>query len=91
MVYKYNTQKDQVSELRLRLALSNCHKRVGVSLPSPGDGNRPSLRNFVLSTYLEFRMAEKVQKPSYSEYNTYIWLINLFDTKFGSLCYHRNY
>jgi hypothetical protein len=29
--------------------------RVGVSLPSPEDGNRSSFRNVVFSSYLEFR------------------------------------
>jgi hypothetical protein len=51
----------------LRLALSKEPNRVGVSLPSPEDGNRSSFRNFVFCYYLEFRTMNKVQKPSHSE------------------------
>jgi hypothetical protein len=35
----------------------------GVALPSPEDGNRSSLRNVVLSVYLEFRTMDEVKKP----------------------------
>jgi hypothetical protein len=34
----------------LRLPLSKRPNRVGVSLPSPGDGNRSSFRNVVFSS-----------------------------------------
>jgi hypothetical protein len=37
---------------------------VGISLPSPEDGNRSSFRNVVFSRYLEFRTMDKVHKPS---------------------------
>jgi hypothetical protein len=40
---------------------------IDVSLPLPKDGNRPSLRNYVFSSYLEFRKMDKVDKPSDSE------------------------
>jgi hypothetical protein len=39
----------------LRLALSKGRHRIGVSLPSPEDGNRSSFHNIVFSSYLEFR------------------------------------
>jgi hypothetical protein len=48
-------------------ALSKEPNRVGVSCPSPGDGNRSSFRNVVFSTYLEFWLTDKVHKPNYSE------------------------
>jgi hypothetical protein len=35
-------------------ALSKEPNRVGVSLPSPEDGNRSRFRNVVFSNYLEF-------------------------------------
>jgi hypothetical protein len=35
----------------LRLALSKEPSRVGVLLPSPGDGNGPTFRNVVFSSY----------------------------------------
>jgi hypothetical protein len=41
--------------------------RVGAFLPTPEDGNRSSFRNFVLSSYLEFRMIDKGHKPSDSD------------------------
>jgi hypothetical protein len=41
--------------------------RVGVSLPSPEDGNRSSFLNVMFSGYLEFRTMHKVQKPGNSE------------------------
>jgi hypothetical protein len=49
-------------KLNLRLALSKGSNRVGVSLPSPEDGNRTSVRNGVFSSYLAFRTMEKVHK-----------------------------
>jgi hypothetical protein len=39
----------------LRLALSKGLNRIGVSLPSPEDGNRSSYRNVAFSNYLKFR------------------------------------
>jgi hypothetical protein len=48
----------------LRLALSKRHDRVGFSLFSPEDGHISSFRHLVLSSYLEYRMMDKVQKPS---------------------------
>jgi hypothetical protein len=56
---------DQVQ--RLRLALARGPNRVGVSLPSPEDGNRCIFRNVVVRSYLEFRTIDNVQKPSNSE------------------------
>jgi hypothetical protein len=35
-----------------RLAISNASNRIGVSPPSPEDGNRSSFRNLVFSSYL---------------------------------------
>jgi hypothetical protein len=43
------------------------HNRIGVSLPSPEEGNRSSFRNVVFYSYLEFRTMNKVQKPSDSD------------------------
>jgi hypothetical protein len=51
----------------LRLALSKGPNRVGISLPLPEDGNRPSFRNVVFQ-YLEFRAMDKVQILGSSEY-----------------------
>jgi hypothetical protein len=51
----------------LRLAISKRPNRLGVSLSSPGNGNRSSFRNVVFSSYLEFWTMDKVQKPSGSE------------------------
>jgi hypothetical protein len=45
------------------LAIHNGPDWVGVSLPSPEDGNWSSFRNVVFSTYLEFRTMNKVHKP----------------------------
>jgi hypothetical protein len=36
-------------------------------LTSPGDGNRSSFWNTAFSSFLEYQMMDKVQKPSYSE------------------------
>jgi hypothetical protein len=47
----------------MRLTLSKVPNRVVVSF-SPEDGNRSSFRNFISSSYLEFRTMGKVQKPS---------------------------
>jgi hypothetical protein len=49
------------------LALSKRLNRIGVSLPSPEDGNRSSFLNVVFSRYLEFRTEDKAQKGSDSE------------------------
>jgi hypothetical protein len=46
-----------------RLVLSEGPNKVGVSLPSPVDGNRSSFRNVVFSIYLEFRTMDQVPKP----------------------------
>jgi hypothetical protein len=51
-----------------RLTLSKGPNSVGVSLPSPEDGNRSSVRNFIFLVYLEFWTMDEVQKPSNSEY-----------------------
>jgi hypothetical protein len=48
---------------------------VGVSLPSPEDGNRSSFRNVVF-LYLEFWTMEKVQIPSDPEQNYRVQLTN---------------
>jgi hypothetical protein len=53
----------------LGLALSKRPNRVGVSLPSPEDGNRSSFRNIFL--YLEFWTMDKVQKPSSEPFRFY--------------------
>jgi hypothetical protein len=42
-------------------------KRVGVSLPSPEDGNRFNYRNVVFWNYIEIRTMEKFNIPSDSE------------------------
>jgi hypothetical protein len=56
----------------LRLAFSKGPNRVGVSFPSPENGNRSSIRNVVFSsTYLQFRTMDKVQKPRNSVYYVY--------------------
>jgi hypothetical protein len=52
----------------LRLDLSKEHKRVGVSLPSPEETNRSSFRNDVFSSNFEIQMADKLHKPSDSEW-----------------------
>jgi hypothetical protein len=44
--------------------------KVGISLPSPEDGNRPGFRNVMFSSYFEFWMTGKVQKPSDFEHFT---------------------
>jgi hypothetical protein len=60
-------KRAQINQWTWRLALSKGHNRVGVSLPSPEDGNRSSFRNVVFSSYLEFWTMHKAQKPSDSE------------------------
>jgi hypothetical protein len=53
-----------------RASLNHCYKgpnRVDVSLPSHEDGNGSIFRNFVFSSYLEFRTMDTAQKPSHSE------------------------
>jgi hypothetical protein len=52
-------------------ALSKGPNRVGVSLPSPEDGDRSSFRNVVFSRYLEFRTMDEAHKPSDSECSTF--------------------
>jgi hypothetical protein len=49
----------------LRLALFKGPYRVGIS-PSSEDGNRYRFRNFVFSSYLDFRTMDKALKPSES-------------------------
>jgi hypothetical protein len=49
------------------LAFSKRPNRVKVSFPSPEDGNRPSFRNVLFSSYLEFRTIDIVHKRSHSE------------------------
>jgi hypothetical protein len=51
----------------IRLALSKGPKRVGVSLPSPEDGNIYSFGNVVFSSDFEFRTVDEVHKPRNSE------------------------
>jgi hypothetical protein len=51
----------------LILALSKGPNRVGVSLPSPEDGDRSSFRNVVFPIYLELWTMGKVHKSSDSE------------------------
>jgi hypothetical protein len=46
------------------LSLSKGPNRVGVSFPSPEDGNRSSFRNALLSSYLEFQTLDKAHIPS---------------------------
>jgi hypothetical protein len=46
-------------------SLSKGPNRVGVSLPSPKDGNRSSFRNVAVQS--EFWTMDKVHKPSVSE------------------------
>jgi hypothetical protein len=51
----------------VQLALSKGPNKVGVSLPSPGEGKRSSFRNVVFSSYLEFWTMDKVYESSESE------------------------
>jgi hypothetical protein len=51
-----------------KLALSKVPNRVGTSLPSPEDTNRPSFRNVVFSCCLECRTMGKIQKLNNSDY-----------------------
>jgi hypothetical protein len=48
----------------LRLDLSKGPNTAGVFYPSSENGKRPSFRNVVFSSYLEFRTIDKVHKPS---------------------------
>jgi hypothetical protein len=48
------------------------HNNVGISLPSPEDGNRFSFRNAVFSSYLKFRKTDKVYKPNESGENNFL-------------------
>jgi hypothetical protein len=48
----------------MKLTLSKGLNRIDVSLPSPEERNRPSFRNVVFSSYLEFRTMEEVHKAS---------------------------
>jgi hypothetical protein len=48
----------------VRLALSKGLNRVGVSVPSPENGNRSSFRNVAFSSYLELQTVDKIQKTS---------------------------
>jgi hypothetical protein len=52
-----------------KLTLSKGPIRVDVSVHSPEDGNRSSLRYVVFSSYLGFRTTGKVHKPSDSKNN----------------------
>jgi hypothetical protein len=51
----------------MRFAFSKGPNEEDASLPSPEDGNRPSLRNVVFSNNLEFRIMHKVYEPIDSE------------------------
>jgi hypothetical protein len=45
--------------------LGGKHLSIGsLRTPTPEDGNRPSFRNYVFSSYLEFRTTDKIHKPS---------------------------
>jgi hypothetical protein len=50
----------QCSKIRIR-------GKVGVSLPSPEDGNRSSFRKVVFSTYVEFLTLDNIHELSDSE------------------------
>jgi hypothetical protein len=54
-------------ERRETPALFKGPNRLGVSLPSPEDGNRLSFRNIVFRNYLEFWMMDATHKASVSE------------------------
>jgi hypothetical protein len=63
--------------------------RVGVSCPSPEDGNRSSFRNVVFFCFfLEYRTMNKVQKPSSPE--CYIPSSEPFKVYFGSVALYIN-
>jgi hypothetical protein len=55
-----------------------------MSLPSPDEGNRSSFRNFVFSSFLEYRAMDKVRTPSNSDGQRYwhksyfVYIENLF-------------
>jgi hypothetical protein len=51
----------------MRLTQSKGPTTVGVSHPSHEEGNRSNFRNVRFSTYLEFWITDKVQKPVDSE------------------------
>jgi hypothetical protein len=48
-------------------SVSEAPNSVGVSLPSPEDRSRPSFRNVVLSSHLEFWTVDSVHKLADSE------------------------
>jgi hypothetical protein len=56
----------------LRLALSKGPNSVGVSIPTPYGVNRTSSHDTVVSSYLEFRTTDKVQKRSDSKCYTQV-------------------
>jgi hypothetical protein len=51
----------------IRFAPLEGPSKVGVSLPSPEDGNTSSFRDVVFSSCLEFWTMDKVHKPSHSD------------------------
>jgi hypothetical protein len=51
----------------LNTVISKGPNTTGVSFLSPEDGNTPSCRNVLFSSYLEFRAMDKVHKSSDSE------------------------
>jgi hypothetical protein len=51
----------------LRLAHSKGPKRVGVSFPSPEDGNRSSFQNNEFTSHLEFLTLDNAHKASDSD------------------------
>jgi hypothetical protein len=70
----------------LRLALSKGANRVGVSLPSPEDGNRSSFRNVVFPSIYNSGRRTKSRNPvnpneTPSVYTKYFRLITLISTK----------
>jgi hypothetical protein len=68
----------------LRLALSKGPNRVGVSLSSPKDGNRPSFRNAVFSSiYISGRVPQGRLQSHLDPLETWIkrWQININETK----------
>jgi hypothetical protein len=64
-----NTTKYRILFYRTKYVSTNLvgPNIVRVFLPLPEDGNRSSFRNAVFYSYLEFRIMDKVQKPSDSE------------------------
>jgi hypothetical protein len=57
-------------EWGLGFALCEGPNRVGASLPSPEDVKRPSFKNVMFSSYLEFRMMDRAHNLSDCEYYT---------------------